>query len=60
VARNIGRFALKAEISGASLCSVKFQYPRFWEQKVGDGLPFSERPVRTSPTVLSIADVAIE
>ena len=42
----IGHSAPKAEIFGASLCSMNFQYPKFWERKVQRPVAFLRRPVR--------------
>jgi hypothetical protein len=38
--RNVGHLVRKAQIFGASLCSMNFQYPKFWDWKVRDRLRF--------------------
>jgi S1-C subfamily serine protease len=43
---NIGRFALKAEIFRASLCSINFQYPKFGSGAVQRAVAAPQRPVR--------------
>jgi hypothetical protein len=40
LARKIAHLAPTAEISGARLCSMNFQYPKVWERKVRDRLRF--------------------
>jgi hypothetical protein len=47
LARNIGHLVQKVEIFEASLRSMNFQYPKFWDWKVRDPVAFSRRPVRT-------------
>ena len=48
-AGNIGHFASTTEDSGASLCSMNFQYPNFASGGVQRPVAFWRRPVRIRP-----------